>query len=85
MNIQSSKLPVPADLCETSFEAACKQLGRQELEVLLVCPVACEEVAKHIQDKYHCSLLIVPDELMKSQYVWGVTVSTSWVFSDIPA
>ena len=81
MNIAQAKVAV--DLSELGFEQACGELqAKSPRDVMLYCSANSTCLANRIRDKYGCSLLLVPNAMLKSPFVWAVEYKDSLYWSD---
>ena len=79
MNI--TQAPIAMDITFTAFETAVGYIRALPNEVTLYCAHVCVCTAYKIQERYQCAVILIPDELAKSRYVWGVVGNDSMFWS----
>lgn len=71
---------IAMDISEAAFERAVGMLEASPSAVTLLCSADCAALAFRIEQKYGCKTVLLPNEIMKSQFHWAVRTDSATVW-----
>lgn len=79
MNITESQIAL--DISFTAFETAVAHIRAEPNKVTLYVVHAAVCVAYKIKERYNCEIVLIPNELAKTNFCWGVIGNDSMYWS----